>query len=457
MAAVAEDVDHDVARETLAVGDGEASAVDHRLDVVAVHVEDRRLDHLRHVGAIERRSRLGRVGGEPDLVVDHDVERSAGRVAREVTQIERLGDDSLTREGGVSVEQQRQDGAAPLVARASLLGPRPALDDRVDRLQVGRVRGEREVNVGARPCRSIGRVSLVVLDVSRAEGAVEKRSVLELREQRLEGAPDDVREHAQPPAVRHPEDDLDDAVSRSVLDDHVEERNHRFGAFQGEALLPQELRVDEAFEELGRSDLLQDPEAVLGRDRAHVLGLFQVALEPELPPRLLDVGELDSNRAAIGGAQALEDLAERLDRPTREVSRDEGAVEVILAEAVMRRVELREVGGVGAQWVLLRDAMTSRPIRVDESQYAGVLLGEMRLELSLGCGRCRGESLDCGFLRLLPEQLGPARVDRGRVDLVSLADLLYQRRIYPELGEYVGIVLLPGLAAGLLRSSRCRL
>jgi hypothetical protein len=59
-AAVADEVDDDVALELLAVGERQLRDAGDGLGVVAVHVEDRRLDRLRDVGRVDRRAPLGR-------------------------------------------------------------------------------------------------------------------------------------------------------------------------------------------------------------------------------------------------------------------------------------------------------------------------------------------------------------------------------------------------------------
>ena len=51
-AAVAEDVEHDIAAEFLAELGRDAGGMDHGLGVVAIHVEDRRFDHQRDIGRI---------------------------------------------------------------------------------------------------------------------------------------------------------------------------------------------------------------------------------------------------------------------------------------------------------------------------------------------------------------------------------------------------------------------
>ena len=106
--AVADQVDDDVLVERLAVLERQPGHPDAGLGVVAVHVEDRRLHHPGDVGAVERRARRGRRGGEADLVVDDDVDRAAGAVAAQLGQVQGLGDHALAGERGVAVHQQRQ-------------------------------------------------------------------------------------------------------------------------------------------------------------------------------------------------------------------------------------------------------------------------------------------------------------------------------------------------------------
>ncbi len=79
----------------------------HGLGVVAVDVEDRRLDHAGHVGGVHRGARRRRGGGEADLVVDHHVHGAAGAVAAQLRHVQRLGDHALARERRVAVQQRR--------------------------------------------------------------------------------------------------------------------------------------------------------------------------------------------------------------------------------------------------------------------------------------------------------------------------------------------------------------
>ena len=204
-AAVADDVDHEVVAELRPVGEGEPHRAQRRLGVVGVDVDDRDVEALREVARVARGAALGRVGREADLVVRDQVQRAPRRVALEALQVERLGHDSLPREGRVAVDQDGQrDGRVvqPGALRAvGLLGACPPLDDRVDRLEVARVRRDRHLDLagGGHP-RAGGRE--VVLDVAAAALRVDDERVvgalsLELPQDRLVGASDGVDERVR--------------------------------------------------------------------------------------------------------------------------------------------------------------------------------------------------------------------------------------------------------------------
>ena len=195
--AVAEHVDDHVAVEPLAELGGDAGGVDDRLGVVAVDVEDRRLDHQRDVGRIGRGPRVHRRGGEADLVVDDDVDGAAGAVALEAREAEALGDDALAGEGGVAVQQDRQHLGALDVAALRLLGADLAEHHRVDRLEVARVGGQREVD-GVAVELAVARRAEVVLDVAGALDLLGlEAAALELVEDRPVGLAQHVGEHAR--------------------------------------------------------------------------------------------------------------------------------------------------------------------------------------------------------------------------------------------------------------------
>jgi hypothetical protein len=168
-AAVADEIDDEILPEALAVRHGEADRRDGGLGVVRVHVDDRDVEALGEVARIAGRARFDRVGREPDLVVRDEMERAAGRVAGEVLQVERLGDDALAGERGVPVHEygERAPGVVidlgNLVIRLDRAGL--ALDDGVDVLEVAGVRRQPDGHVApVRVADALG--AQVILHVS---------------------------------------------------------------------------------------------------------------------------------------------------------------------------------------------------------------------------------------------------------------------------------------------------
>jgi len=80
--AEADDVDHNILLEFLAEFHRHFGDKGDCLRVIAIDVEDRCLDHLENVGAVQRRTQVTRIGsGEPNLVVDDNMHRTARAIA----------------------------------------------------------------------------------------------------------------------------------------------------------------------------------------------------------------------------------------------------------------------------------------------------------------------------------------------------------------------------------------
>src|SRR5690606_26490367 len=115
MPPVADHVHHDRLVEALPELDGDARAMHDRLRIVAIHMEDRRLDHAGDIGRGGRGAREARRGGEADLIVDDEMKRAARAVALQPRKPETFGDHALTGEGRIAMKQERQNLRAVLV------------------------------------------------------------------------------------------------------------------------------------------------------------------------------------------------------------------------------------------------------------------------------------------------------------------------------------------------------
>ena len=112
--AIAEHVDDHRLVELLPELDRDLRGIDDGFGIVAIDVNDRRLDHFRGIRRIGRRPRMARRGGEADLIVDDEMDRPAGPVSLETGEAETFGDHALSRESRVAMDEQ---AAGPSCAR----------------------------------------------------------------------------------------------------------------------------------------------------------------------------------------------------------------------------------------------------------------------------------------------------------------------------------------------------
>ena len=238
-AAVAQHVDDDILLERLPEVDRQSGHPRARLRVVAVDMEDRRTGHLRDVRAVLGRTGVLRCGGETDLVVDDDMNGAAGSVAPQQSQVQRLGHHALSCEGGVAVHHHRHHteiawrSVVVDTVDQVLFGAHQALQDRVDGLQVGRVGHQRHRNVVVAEHLDVVAVGAeVVLDIARSVRLRRVQVALELAEDLRVGLADDVGEHVEPTAVRHPDDHLVETMLGALVDGRVHHRDDGLGAFQ---------------------------------------------------------------------------------------------------------------------------------------------------------------------------------------------------------------------------------
>ena len=379
---VAVEVDDHVAAVALAEVEGDVDDLGDRLRLLAVDVEDRRLEHLRDVRAVGVGARaLGR-RREADLVVDDDVKRAADVVGRKLRQVERLLDDSLAGKGGVAVDEEQHRPVAQVVADPVLLGAHAAHRHRVDELEVARVERQREVDPAAVFRRPVARVTHVVLHVAAARVLL-RVEVLELAEDVPGRLADDVGEHVQAAAVGHAKDDLHRALRCDLLDREVEQGDQALGALERKALGSQVLLLDELLEHRGVDQLLQDPDLLVAAELNPVAADLHPFLQPGSDFQVVDVHELGADVVAVRFAHPFEQFAHRRRVGAGDAGGGHRTVQVALADPQTLELEFLRQHGRIAERVDVGVEVAADPVVADH-----VVDPALQFDVS-GQGGCR--------------------------------------------------------------------
>ena len=374
--AVADQVDHHVAAEPLAEVVGQPGYQDHRFGIVAVHVQHRRVDHLGQVGAVHGGACVLRIGGgEADLVVDHDVQAAADLEAARLRHVEQFHVHALAGERGVAVDQHGHRLRVRRVAATGLTRMHRAGHHRVDDLQVRGVERQRHVHA-ALGRLDVGGETHVVFDVAgvgRVVGVLEL--ALEFVEQGLRRLAQDVDQHVEAAAVGHADHQLLDAVVAGRAHHVVEHRDQAVAAFQREALLTDVLGVQVALQPFGRGEAVEHALLAGLVQAALAGGLFEPAVDPVALLVVADVHELRADRAGVGLAQAVQQLAQfQALAAAGVIAGVELGIQVGVGQAVEGQAE---VGGrhlVGeAQRVQVGGEVAARAVGGEQAQHAGLL------------------------------------------------------------------------------------
>ena len=212
----------------------------------------------------------------------------------------------------------------------------------------------------------------VVLHVAGALDRLRVLLALELAEDLAVGLAGDVGEHVEPASVRHTDAHLVEVVARGAAQDAVEQGDDGLAALEREALLADELRLQEGLEGLGGVEPSHDPHLLVAAGL--LVGPLDLVLDPLALVGVLDVHVLDAARAAVGVAQDAEDLAQLEEGRPAEAAGREGAVEVPEGQAVRRDVEVVVPALLVLERVGVGHEVAAHAVGVDELLHAGDLV-----------------------------------------------------------------------------------
>lgn len=307
--AVADNVDDNILLELGTPVSGKLADEVDGLDIVTVDVENGSVNGLCNVGTVGGRTREAGVGGETDLVVDYNVDGTAGVVRGEGVEAHGLVDDTLAGESGITV-QENTHGSLGFLLVVVVVEKSSGLSehDRVLSFQVGGVGNEGELDTLAGWGGSLKVHTKMVLDVS---GTFIRRlgRTTELAENGLVGLADDVGKDVETTTVGHTDDNILDTVVDTAINQSLHTGNQRLSTLQTETLVVGVLGCEEALEAGTPDEAVQDSALLVYRVLVGV-GDFDALAQPVTLLSVRNVNVLDTVAAAVKSLAGSNDVLE---------------------------------------------------------------------------------------------------------------------------------------------------
>ena len=432
--AVADQVNDHVPVELHPVIDRQPRDEDHRLRIVAVHMEHRRLDHVGDIGTVQGGSGVERVaGGEADLVVDDDVQRAPGGVGPGFRHVQRFHHHALAGKGRVAVDQDGHHLVLAVVRPAILAGAHRTLDDRIDDFQMRGIEGQGRMH-RAVAGENVGRKAHVIFDVARAGKRRTDRRALEFLEQRTGLLAEDVDQHVQPAPVRHANHDLANALLAGAFQRFVQQRDQAFRALKGKPFLADILAVQIALDALGGGQGRQQRPLFIGLRVGPAPGVLESRLNPVLDVAVDDMHVLGADVLAIGLPQQRQNFTQGQAAGVMQDVDVEMPVQILLSQAIVGRVQiLQAVDRARGQRVVAGDLMAAASVLIDKLVHRRLLAqGGLDLRLLFSQvhrpGVPRGRKFRRGLLNQA-EFFPPARIDRVGIAQKALVEILEKAQV----------------------------
>jgi hypothetical protein len=358
-------IDDDVCAKLHPEADRQLRRKHHRVRVIGVDMQDRRVDRPRDVGSVERRSRIPGVRYRgSDLVVQNQVQRSADAITACLREIERFGHYPLGRERGIPVHQHRHHPLAGAVRLAILQRARHAADDRRDAFQVRWIVREQNADVAPRGCYP-HRQAGVILDIRRRETWL--RDGREQRHQLPRRNIKRVQHHVQAPAMRHSQHHVFDAELRRAFDDSPKQHHEALTSLEAEMFGSGEICPVKVLEGFSGSEPGKNARRVPIIQVRQADPCLHLRVKPLPLLRGPDMRALKGDRAAVAVLHIAQQLGQaKFVRSAFEVHPVAGGL--VRCETVGRRIELgdKKVSLAAGERIDRRPPVTVQAIAADE-------------------------------------------------------------------------------------------
>src|SRR5205807_3517818 len=153
-------------------------------------------------------------------------------------------DDPLSRKGRVAMNKKRQNFPAMFgVVTNALARACRSLDNWIDRFKMAWIGRKPDFNFSAGTKFPHRAITEMVLHIAIPRDQIGNIVFGEFSEDHVERFLQEVREHVETAAVRHPHANLLDAGARAFVQNSIENHHQRFSALERKTLLPDVMRM----------------------------------------------------------------------------------------------------------------------------------------------------------------------------------------------------------------------
>ena len=207
------------------------------------------------------------------------------------------------------MDKHRKDLLAMHVIPLTLFSPRLSFYNRVNRLEMARIRQEAHVDRAPLFVDKIGTETKVVFYITAPAHLMGQGFIFKGRKNLFRGLSHQVCQYVEPPPMGHPDHDLPDSQIKSRrIDQLMERRYERLPPFEGEPLLADITGLDEPFELLGLYQIGGNSLFDLGAEIRSVVTLLKPLDQPTSHGFVLDMEDLHTDMTAVGLLERFDNL-----------------------------------------------------------------------------------------------------------------------------------------------------
>ena len=276
-----------------------------------------------------------------NLVVDDDMDGSAGAIPTKRREGKGLADNTLSSKGGIAMQQNAQDLSPLSIVALLLFCPYTANHDRIDNFQMRWVRREAEMHLRLIEL-PVGRCAHVIFHITGSTSFLRiGRVAKKFGNNGTKRLCQNIMQNIQPSAMRHANDNLAKTKLAAPFEDLFKRRNDRLAAIQTKPFGPGIFLVKISLKLCSIDKTLINGLLATQGEISLVANCLNAFLDPRFLRRILNVHEFNTDRAAIGLAELSNNLAQRCSFQTQHIIDENGTVPIIITKAVGLRIKFR--------------------------------------------------------------------------------------------------------------------